>query len=622
MPTWHDSVTDMGTCARLTLGLCLDDSVLSQDSDSVKRAPCIDPAGPVATDLRRVWSVLHAGWGRRSWKGMPQGAPQSWEAFRTGLALSFDADAADARTLSPERGVPPSVMMARASPPAPSTTARPQSCQAFCSEPCAKLNGDVLEECGACSPEVTCSPGAPGFPSATSSNATDVGSEGPGAAGEGFYSCERLSGEISADEFWALMSSDPRPRLLTGGPTADVVSEFGSPLADGGMSFTGLLPISRETPFRITTLPEVPEDLVAQSAFGSLPTRFPLPRALRQVRQVPTVSFGLEGPAQERLGTHVHGLSALLLLQGEKLWALKPPDTPDCHSNHAPSACPPELDLCAFHSNGSAPAPACVQRPGETLVIPDGWFHATCNNAKWTAGWGALGRTWKLLGGTVGQQRFATVADSPFFTLADTNSLEAELGRQRRSHAASLSGSMSSGREQRARDEEHGWDLGSSPSSPKPALQAMQFGLTSLWMQFLGVMTAAPRLVLNETSFSCRLFILTPRAASELLTVPARMRWPGHLHFVAGVRGALTLHFGDRRHQLTKLDAAVWEGDGLGRKASTHATEESMMLHCMVVPRPQRDIDKDDGPDKLVRRVRDGEELMPAEASPAQHEEL
>jgi len=35
---------------------------------------------------------------------------------------------------------------------------------------------------------------------------------------------------------------------------------------------------------------------------------------------------------------------------------------------------------------------SCVQEPGETLVIPDGWRHSTCNLDEWTVGWGGQGR--------------------------------------------------------------------------------------------------------------------------------------------------------------------------------------------------------------------------------------
>jgi len=40
-----------------------------------------------------------------------------------------------------------------------------------------------------------------------------------------------------------------------------------------------------------------------------------------------------------------------------------------------------------------APAPPCVQRKGDVVVMPGGWFHGTCNTAPgWTVGWGGQGR--------------------------------------------------------------------------------------------------------------------------------------------------------------------------------------------------------------------------------------
>jgi len=48
--------------------------------------------------------------------------------------------------------------------------------------------------------------------------------------------------------------------------------------------------------------------------------------------------------------------------------------------------------VCALYKGREAPAPACVQEAGQTIVIPDGWYHGTCNNASWTVGWGGQNR--------------------------------------------------------------------------------------------------------------------------------------------------------------------------------------------------------------------------------------
>jgi hypothetical protein len=90
----------------------------------------------------------------------------------------------------------------------------------------------------------------------------------------------------------------------------------------------------------------------------------------------PTVSMGRQGSG---LPLHWHDEAVLELIEGHKHWALFPPTTT------------PVADPARSHGQWMAgqphqteapvlPAPvSCVQAPGETLYIPEGWWHATIN---------------------------------------------------------------------------------------------------------------------------------------------------------------------------------------------------------------------------------------------------
>jgi hypothetical protein len=67
------------------------------------------------------------------------------------------------------------------------------TCEPWCSAPCAELNGDVRWECGACPPHHTCRPGAVGWPS--DQGAVDVGVDTSGRA----YAMGQRQGSIESD---------------------------------------------------------------------------------------------------------------------------------------------------------------------------------------------------------------------------------------------------------------------------------------------------------------------------------------------------------------------------------------------------------------------------------------
>lgn len=76
-----------------------------------------------------------------------------------------------------------------------------------------------------------------------------------------------------------------------------------------------------------------------------------------------------------------HGFSWLGLAAGAKLWFLAnstQPRPPNPRCDRSIDALPVLKDTCRV-----------VQLPGETMIVPTAWWHATCNLANWTIGIGA-----------------------------------------------------------------------------------------------------------------------------------------------------------------------------------------------------------------------------------------
>ena len=74
----------------------------------------------------------------------------------------------------------------------------------------------------------------------------------------------------------------------------------------------------------------------------------------------------------------------LTLIKGKKHWFVAPPD-----------ADMPEVPSCNYTADVLRPTSTsiqCVQQPGDTLWLPENWWHATCNLDAWTVGVG--GQDW------------------------------------------------------------------------------------------------------------------------------------------------------------------------------------------------------------------------------------
>eukprot|EP00900_Chrysochromulina_parva_P008527 jgi/Chrpa1/17676/Chrysochromulina_OHIO_Genome00025986-RA len=208
--------------------------------------------------------------------------------------------------------------------------------------------------------------------------------------------------------------------------------EFGRPVATGAVFEFGTI-TSDGLPYTLSNPPGEHEPRI----FRVLRERHPLPPAVQSIDLTPMISVGLNGTGQIDLGRHYHGVTAMLLLQGRKIWALRPPADPAC-THDVEGECSAILDVCAHYARPGAPVPACVQEAGETIVVPDGWYHGTCNNASWTVGWGGQNRRMALSPHgarcfhcrPASLPRFMTTAE-PFVGAAHARAISAELGRSR-----------------------------------------------------------------------------------------------------------------------------------------------------------------------------------------------
>lgn len=81
------------------------------------------------------------------------------------------------------------------------------------------------------------------------------------------------------------------------------------------------------------------------------------------------------GPSGQGLPLHAHGAAWQALMHGKKLWALLPPGehSPDITLGLTVNT------LLEKHSLGGTSATFCLQEPGEVIVVPHLWHHATMN---------------------------------------------------------------------------------------------------------------------------------------------------------------------------------------------------------------------------------------------------
>mmetsp|Transcript_20549 Transcript_20549/g.33362 ORF Transcript_20549/g.33362 Transcript_20549/m.33362 type:complete len:472 (+) Transcript_20549:150-1565(+) len=210
--------------------------------------------------------------------------------------------------------------------------------------------------------------------------------------GGAFEPCPRVDpGSLTSDEFWTkyILTTEPKPFILARTPSwdppEDVVGTLGREDQEGNYHFEDVL-VNDDDPYQLTN------PAYAPNIFSKLKEAFPenFPRLLTSINFRPVFSVGLNGTGQTDIAHHYHGITTMLLLTGEKIWALLPPGDSDCETQR--HNCLDPFDVCKYYEESNKETPACVQRAGETIVIPDAWYHGTCNISPWVLGWGYQGR--------------------------------------------------------------------------------------------------------------------------------------------------------------------------------------------------------------------------------------
>ncbi len=197
-----------------------------------------------------------------------------------------------------------------------------------------------------------------------------------------FVDCPRVSKNITRLDFWSL-SNFSTPLIIPGDvDDIDFIGRFRTLDEDGDI--LGINSI--HTRYILTNPPR------NSTLLSSLRETHPIPEVVDNINLIPLISVGSHETGQTDLARHYHGITVMRLLQGQKVWALRPPDDHDCAKNVG--TCTNPFHVCKYHKEHKIP---CVQEVGDTIIIPDGWYHGTCNTAiSWTVGWGGHNRCYQI----------------------------------------------------------------------------------------------------------------------------------------------------------------------------------------------------------------------------------
>lgn len=168
-----------------------------------------------------------------------------------------------------------------------------------------------------------------------------------------------------------------------GGAACHNFDDVGCPgQASATLSLAELVAFSAEEQIVIMDLDDMAKG--EHELLTDLTTEYELPEFLDSISNLRLLSLG--GRA-EGVQMSAHHSAWLAVLAGAKLWHLAPPSRPKPSNRYCPNRGKIDYDLARREG-----VVHCMAYQGEVVVVPDNWWHATCNMLPYTVAIG--GQTW------------------------------------------------------------------------------------------------------------------------------------------------------------------------------------------------------------------------------------
>jgi hypothetical protein len=151
---------------------------------------------------------------------------------------------------------------------------------------------------------------------------------------------------------------------------------------NASISFAEVIAWSAEEQVVIMDLPDMLRG--EHDLLGALSTAYDIPEFLECISAVRLLSLG---GRPEGVQMSAHHSAWLAVVVGAKLWHLAPPTVPKPKDRHCPNR--GKVDRALATAEGVL---HCMAYPGEVVVVPDNWWHATCNMLPFTLAIGS--QTW------------------------------------------------------------------------------------------------------------------------------------------------------------------------------------------------------------------------------------
>ena len=163
--------------------------------------------------------------------------------------------------------------------------------------------------------------------------------------------------------------------------------------ANATLPLAEILPFTSEEQLVLMDLPDM--NLGEYELLTDVSTEYELPEFLEALSNIRLLSVGgrPEGVQMSR-----HHSAWLATIAGAKLWHLAPPDVPQPRNRNCPSRGKIDYELAKREN-----VVHCVANVGDVVVVPDNWWHATCNMLPYTMAVG--GQTWDRAAGRAFAER-------------------------------------------------------------------------------------------------------------------------------------------------------------------------------------------------------------------------